>query len=95
MDKSCFCRKRSSRDRLPEARSKRMEAIASSLNDQDGAAEGKYRVLVQCRQLNPPSKRLTPVLLPSLIPAKYSDEKSSPLVVEVKAGVKEYPLVLE
>jgi hypothetical protein len=63
--------------------------------DKDGAAQGKYRVLIQCRKAGPSSERAKPVLPPSQIPEKYSDENASPISIEVKPGVEEYPIVLE
>jgi hypothetical protein len=61
----------------------------------EGVPPGKYRVLIQCRQSSPASEKPKPVPMPSLIPEKYAAEKYSPLIVEVKSSVNDYPLVLE
>jgi hypothetical protein len=63
-------------------------------DEQEGAAEGRHHVLVQCRESPPPSAKPQLVLLKSLIPEKYSGD-SSPLYFEVKPGENEYPLSLE
>jgi hypothetical protein len=57
----------------------------------DGAPEGKYTVtVVQRRPLFTPSGRLGP----NLLPARYADVKTTPLVVEVKEGMGEVKLEL-
>jgi hypothetical protein len=63
-------------------------------DEKEGAAQGRYHVMVHCREARAPSTKPQMVLLKSLIPEKYSNE-SSPLYFEVKPGENECPLSLE
>jgi hypothetical protein len=63
-------------------------------NDQEGAAQGRHHVLVQCRESPAPPAKPQMVLLKSLIPEKYSND-ASPLYFEVKTGENEYSISLE
>jgi hypothetical protein len=63
--------------------------------EKEGAAAGKFRVLVQCRKAPPASGPERLVLQPSLIPEKYANENTSPLTVEVKPETNDYPVDLE
>ncbi|MBN2579154.1 MAG: hypothetical protein JXB10_09205 [Pirellulales bacterium] len=63
-------------------------------NEQEGAAEGKYKVMIQCREIPAPSANKQMILLKSLIPEKFSND-SSPFEFEVKPGVNQYPISLD
>jgi hypothetical protein len=62
--------------------------------EREGAIEGRYHVLVQCREPPPTSGKPQMALLKSLIPEIYSGD-GSPLRFEVKPGDNEYAISLK
>jgi hypothetical protein len=62
--------------------------------EKEGVAQGRHRVLVQCREIPAPSAKPQLALLKSLIPEKYSSD-ASPLHFEVKTGENDYLISLE
>jgi len=89
---------------FPEAGTPGPQAVGTIQSDgtfrmqtigRDGAAVGRHRVLVHCRQPLPPESQRQMLARESLIPRRYSVLEESPLRFEVKDGDNEYPIALQ